>query len=161
MSQTHPDWVTNPWVWLAGTACAAVLQKPALSSRLYFGYSQQKFTCLTGGKYQLRTSTKMKVCLKGAGLKLIFLLTTLWKQLNVRQQQRDVLRSVDFGCRHVNNLHGQSSRLLYLHSPSPRHCLWKKKTCRPRFTANNITSTTHQMIEDNWNVATNKDYNYY
>lgn len=113
------------------------------------------------GKYHLRTSPKIKICWMGPRRKLIFLLAILWKWLNVRQQQNEVLQRMELGCRHVTTC-TISPVGYFTYTPHPQGTAFRrKKVHRLRFTANNITSTTHQMIQDNCNVATSKDYNYY
>lgn len=137
---SHLATLNHPAPRVAGRQCwAAVLHKPALPSLLQLGDSQQKFMGLIREKY-VRTSTEMKSCWVGVGLKLVF------------GAQDFVERAEGEGCRQVTTC--MVSPVWYLHS---RNCLQQKKICRLRFTAKAITSTTHQMSWDNWDRAANKD----
>lgn len=99
-SLSHP-----PWSTASRQCCAAFLQKPALPSLLQLGYSQQKFICLIRGKY-VRTSTEMKFCWVGVGLKFVF-----YAQDFVETAEHE-------GCRQVTTC--TVSPVRYLHS---RKCL--------------------------------------
>lgn len=107
---SHLPSLSQPASSVAGRhCCAAVLQKPALPSRLQLGYSQQKFICLIRGKY-VRTSTEMKFCWVGVGLKLVFC------------AQDFVERAERQGCRQVTTCRVSPVRCLY-----SRNCLQQKK----------------------------------